>query len=53
MGVMTIGRRPVAMAMATRPADGSHETGIANLTAIARWLAGHAHTTALPKQPEC
>ena len=42
LGVVTIDRVPLAVAIATRPADGSHETGTRNLTAIAHWFASHA-----------
>jgi hypothetical protein len=48
MGVLTIHGRPLAVAIATEPADGSHETGLRALTAIARWIVTHADTRALP-----
>jgi hypothetical protein len=53
MGVLMIGGKPLAVTIATRPADGSHETGIRNLTAIARWVVSHADVTDLPSSPEC
>jgi hypothetical protein len=53
MGVLTIGGKPVAVSIATRPADGSHDTGIRNLTAIARWVVSHADVTGLPSTPDC
>jgi hypothetical protein len=53
MGVLTIGGKPLAVSIATRPADGSHETGIRNLTAIARWVVSHADATDLPSSAEC
>jgi hypothetical protein len=53
MGVLVIHGRPLAVAVATAPADGSHETGTRNLTAIARWLVAHADISKLPKRPSC
>jgi hypothetical protein len=53
MGVITIAGKPLAVAIATRPADGSHETGTANLTTIARWLVAHANVRAVPRRPRC
>jgi beta-lactamase class A len=51
MGVLKIHGRPIAVAIATVPADGSHETGTHNLTQIARWLVSHASTDRLPRRP--
>jgi beta-lactamase class A len=51
MGVLTISRRPLAVAIATQPADGLHDAGTRNLTAIARWIVTHADTRRLPGQP--
>jgi beta-lactamase class A len=51
MGVLTLRGRPLAAAIATAPADGSHETGTHNLTQIARWLVTHASTDRLPRRP--
>jgi hypothetical protein len=53
MGVLTIHGKPVAVSIATRPADGSHESGTRNLTAIARWLVAHADTSRLSATPNC
>jgi beta-lactamase class A len=53
MGVMTIHGKPLAVAIATLPADGSHEAGTRNLTAIARWLVGHADVRRLPARATC
>jgi hypothetical protein len=53
MGVLTIRGRPLAVAIATEPADGSHETGTRNLTAIARWVVANAGVTRLPTRPAC
>jgi hypothetical protein len=53
MGVLTIRGRQLAVALATTPSDGSHASGIRNLTAIARWIATHAATTGLPSNPRC
>jgi len=51
IGVITIHGRPLAVAIATARADGSHDTGTRNLTAIARWIVTHADTRRLPRQP--
>ena len=53
MGVINVGRRPVAVAIATRPGDGSHASGTRNLTAITRWLRTHANARNLPSRPRC
>lgn len=53
MGVVTIHGKPLAVTVATRPADGSHETGTRNLTAIARWVVAHADTSRLSAAPDC
>lgn len=53
MGVLVIHGRPLAVALASVPADGSHPTGINNLTAIARWLVAHADVGKLPSTPRC
>jgi hypothetical protein len=53
MGVITIEGKPLAVAVAARPADGSHETGTRNLTAIARWLVVHANVGDLPPNADC
>jgi hypothetical protein len=53
MGVVTIGGRPIAVAIASRPRDGSHETGMRNLTTIARWLVAHANSSAVRAVPRC
>src|SRR3954452_17893050 len=50
MGVLTIHGKPVAVAIATQPSDGSHNSGTRNLTAIARWLVGHADVESLPRR---
>jgi beta-lactamase class A len=51
MGILTIHGRPLAVAIATEPVDGSHATGIRNLTAIARWIVSHVDTAGLPGGP--
>ena len=53
MGVMMIDGKPLAVAMATRPSEGSHEAGVRNLTEIARWLVSHADVRDLPQEPQC
>ena len=53
MGVLTIAGTPLAVTIATRPADGSHDAGTRNLTAIARWFASHASARGQPDSPIC
>jgi hypothetical protein len=48
MGIVRLSNgRLLAASIATIPPDGSFATGTANLNEIARWLASHAHATAL------
>ena len=53
MGVLTIHRKPVAITIASQPADGSHGSGTSALTAIARWAASHADTHRLRANARC
>ena len=53
MGVITLHGKPLAVAIASRPADGSHGTGARDLTRIARWLVAHADTRGVPARPRC
>jgi hypothetical protein len=53
LGVVHVGGRRVAVALISRPADGSHEAGTRNLTAIAKWAASHLDTRGLPGGPSC
>lgn len=53
MGVVVIHGKPLAVAVATLPSDGSHQTGTQNLTAIAHWLVAHANVSKLPSRPTC
>ena len=53
MGVMTIHGKPLAVTVASLPADGSHASGTAALTAIARWVVTHADVRRLPARPRC
>jgi hypothetical protein len=53
LGILTIAGTPLAVAIASRPADGSHATGTQDLTAIARWLVEHADVDGLPTRPHC
>jgi hypothetical protein len=52
-GRITLGGKPLAVAIASRPADGSHGTGTRDLTRIARWLVAHADTRVVPARPRC
>ncbi len=53
MGVMTIGGTPLAVAIAARPSDGSHESGTSMLTQLAEWVAANADVRDLPVQAAC
>jgi hypothetical protein len=53
MGVVTIAGMPLAVAIAARPADGSHNSGTQNLTTIARWLVAHANVRGIPQRARC
>jgi len=51
MGAMTIAGNPLAVTVANRRADGSHQTGTRNLSAIARWLADTRASAGSPPRP--
>lgn len=53
MGIVTVGGRRVALTLASLPADGSHETGTRNLTAIAKWAKDHLDTRDVARAPSC
>ena len=53
LGIVTVDGKPLAVSIATVPADGSHESGTRNLTEIARWLTEHASVGAQPDAPSC
>lgn len=53
MGVVTIDGKPLAVALAAQPGDGSHESGTAALTTLARWVADNADVSSLPSAPAC
>lgn len=53
LGIVTINGKPLAVAIASRPADGSHGAGTRDLTTIARWLVARASVRAQPAQPAC
>jgi hypothetical protein len=49
MGIVRLtGGRSLAASMATMPADGTFETGTANLTEIAQWLIAHVDVERAP-----
>ncbi|MDA0172791.1 hypothetical protein OJ998_27055 [Solirubrobacter taibaiensis] len=52
-GIITVRGTPLAVAIASRPADGSHSTGTRHLSAITRWLMRNASVKGLPAQPAC
>ena len=53
MGVLTIHGKPLAVTIASLPADGSHGSGTSALTAIARWTVAHADVRRIPARPRC
>jgi hypothetical protein len=53
MGVIDVAGKPLAVAIATRPADGAHVTAAHNLTAIAQWIETHANPRSLPIRVRC
>lgn len=53
MGVMTIHGRPLAVTLAARPGDGSHESGTAMLTRLAEWVVANANVHGLPRLARC
>ncbi|WP_053225732.1 hypothetical protein [Solirubrobacter soli] len=53
MGIIDVAGKPLAVAIASRPSDGSHESGTRALTSIAHWLVEHANMQAVPAQAAC
>lgn len=53
MGVVTVQGRPLAVTLASLPGDGSHETGLRNLTRLARWVVSHVDARRIGAQPRC
>ena len=53
LGIVKVGGRSLAVAIATKPADGSHESGIRNLTKIAEWLKSHVEVDDAPASAQC
>lgn len=47
MGVIQVGGRKLAVALASTAPD--HGTGIANLTELATWVAGHVRAADVPE----
>jgi hypothetical protein len=45
MGIVSIDGASLAVAIATTPADGSHETGTSNLSQMAEWVVENADTS--------
>lgn len=49
-----IDKRPIAVSIATLPADGSFDSGTpCNLTQIAAWAATHLNAKAVPRDIVC
>ncbi len=53
MGVITVQDRQLAVTLASRPASGSHDTGLRNLTTLARWVVGHVDVRRLSTRARC
>lgn len=53
LGILTIDERPVAVAIATLPADGAFATGTRNLSRIAGWVREHVRAGAAPRTLRC
>lgn len=53
MGVLRVGGRALAVTIATAPADGTHATGTAHLTALAHWVVAHVDAAVLPEGSGC
>ncbi len=51
MGIVIIGGKPIAVAMATTAGD--HGTATQNLTAIAQWVVTHVNAARAPRRPRC
>jgi hypothetical protein len=53
MGIVTVRGTPIALSIASLPADGSHGSGTSALTAIARWVVAHVRVAGLPQRAAC
>ncbi len=53
MGIVTVHGRPLAVAIASLPSDGSHDSGTRDLTALTHWLISHADVDAQPVHAAC
>ena len=53
MGIVTVGGKQIAVAIATRPSDGAHETGTAHLTTIAKWVFSHVDARGATASAAC
>lgn len=53
IGILTSNGRQLAVSIMTQPASGSHEAGIANLDAIARWVVDRIDRRALSAHASC
>jgi len=53
MGIVTVGGKQLAVAIATRPSDGAHETGTAHLTTIAKWVFSHVDARGATASAAC
>lgn len=53
MGILTVHDRPIAVTIATLPADGAFGTGTSHLTSIAEWFVSHVNYRAAPVAIRC
>ena len=53
MGVLTLRGKSFAVTIATAPRDGSHESGTAHLTRIARWVVAHVDLRSVSGKARC
>ncbi len=52
-GIVTVRGTPVAVSIAALPADGSHDSGTRDLTAIAQWVVANVRVAGLPRRAAC
>jgi N-acetylmuramoyl-L-alanine amidase len=53
MGILTTRGKRYAVAIATAPADATHETGTAHLTRIAKWVVEHVDVRSIGASARC
>ena len=53
LGIVRVANRSFAVSIATAPRDGSHATGTAHLTRIARWVVAHVDADTVARASIC